>query len=95
MKTPNKNKKIHDKQMVKIAKDLDKSIKNYRNTLKFMAADVPISMLCLPKTIESILVSNGCLRVYDIFNMELTKIKGLGDIRIREITLRLENFLSI
>lgn len=92
----NYNKKnINDKQMKKIAKNLDKSIKNYRRILMFASSDAPISLLCLPKIIETILTNHGCLRIYDLFDRDLGEIKGLGETRLRHLTTRLNEFIAM
>jgi hypothetical protein len=79
----------------KINKKLLESLGNYRHFLNCMSADVPIGCLCLNPVIENILRENGFLRVYDLFNTDLTKIKGLGKRRIRELTSRLDEFVSM
>jgi hypothetical protein len=85
----------YDKQMQKIKEEIVKSFGRYRETLTFMAADAPISILNLPKPIETILINNGCLRIYDMFNMDFTKIKGLGATRIRQLTTCIDEFFSM
>lgn len=89
------NKNVSNKQIKKIAQNLDKSIKKYRGILSIMGADAPIGMLCLPSSTEKILINNGILRIYDLFNLELSEIKGLGTIRIRDITTRLNQFVPM
>ncbi len=79
----------------KINKELIESLGRYKKTLSYMAGDAPIEVLCLPKTIQTVLISNGCLRIYDLFDCDLTKIKGIGKTRIRDLTARLNEFLSI
>lgn len=75
-------------------KTLD-SYKNYRNMMHYLSADAPIGVLCLPKSTENLLINNGFLRVYDIFDRDLTEIKGLTNTGIDLITARLNNFLSM
>lgn len=84
-----------DLDLQKLKKELSKKFDQYQKTMRFMAADAPIAILCLPKQIEESLVSHGCFRVYDIFDLDFTKIKGLNDSRIRDITSRLDQFLSM
>lgn len=86
---------IKNTELLKINEELLKGLTNYRNTLSYMAGDAPIGVLCLPKTIEKILLRNGCLRVYDLFDCDFAKIKGLGKVRIRNLTSSLNEFLSI
>mgnify|MGYP001602327737 CR=1 FL=1 len=71
------------------------NLDNYQKVMTLMLGDAPIGVLCLPKVIENALSSDGCVRVYDIFNRDLTKIKGLGTKRIGELTSRLDEFLSM
>lgn len=89
---------ITEEQDIKIQKlkeELSKSFEEYRKTMKFLSADAPIEILCLPKNIEQLLISAGCLRVYDVFDLDFTKVKGLGPIRIRDLTTRLDQFFSM
>lgn len=74
---------------------LKEDLSHYRNVMYFLGANVPIETLCLPKAIESILISDGCVRVYDLINRDFTKIKGLGTRRLALLTSRLDEFLSI
>ncbi len=68
-------------------------LEDYRKTISYASCDVPIGVLCLPSTIETLLINNGCLRVYDLLNRDLTEIKGLGVNRLRELNARLDQFL--
>lgn len=86
---------INDKDMKKVKKELLKGVKNYHKIMAFMAADAPIGILCLPKDIETILCKEGCLRVYDLLNRDLTKIKGIGKRRIGQLTSRLDQFFAM
>lgn len=90
-----KKKIIHDKQMRKIAKNLDKSLKNYRQNLKYLGGDAPISLLCLPDNLVKVLANNGIYRIYDLFDRDLTEIEGIGPIRLRDLTTRLDQFLAM
>lgn len=81
-----------NEELRKINKKLLESLENYRKTIAYIAGDAPISILCLPKATETILINAGCLRVYDLFNCDFTKIKGLGKIRIGDLTTRLDQF---
>lgn len=85
----------YDLKMKKLKEEVLKSFNEYRKTLDFMAADAPISVLMLPIGTENKLKSIGCLRIYDLFNMDLTKIEGLNEVRIRDLTSRLDQFLSM
>ena len=82
-----KIKKVDDK--------LDEDLAHYRNTLRFLEANVPIQVLCLPKTLETILLNSDCVRVYDLINCDLSKIKGLGKSRLQILVSRLDQFFSI
>lgn len=85
----------YELHLEKVRKEVLQKFEDYRNTLKFLAADAPIEVLCLPKPIESALLANGCLRIYDVFNMDFTKIKGLGVTRIRHLTASLDQFFAM
>ena len=78
-----------------INKKLIESLENYRQTIQFMCGDAPIETLCLKKTTLTPLLAHGCLRIYDLFNMDFTKIEGLGDRGIGDLTSRLNEFLSM
>ena len=82
-------------ELTKIRIEVIKKYEEYNMTMKYLAADAPIGILCLPKAIETILVDNGYLRVYDLFNADFTKIKGFGVVRIRDLTARLDEFFSM
>lgn len=89
------NDEILKSEIHNIHKRLLESIEGYRKTISYMYGDAPIGVLCLPKVIESVLISNGCLRVYDLFDRDLTEIKGIGHSRIRDLTSRLDEFLAV
>ena len=74
---------------------LDESLSQYRDVLQYMGANVPIQVLCLPKAMENILLREGCLRVYDMINRDLTKIKGIGDNRIELLRSKLDDFFTV
>jgi hypothetical protein len=68
---------------------------HYRKVLRYMEANVPIQVLCLPSAIEKALIAAGCLRVYDMFNLDLAEVKGIGKGRLALLTSRLDEFLSV
>ena len=68
---------------------------HYRLTLAYLGANVPIEVLCLPKVIESILIREGFLRLYDLIGADLAKIKGLGKSRIDLLAARLDEFFTV
>ena len=70
-------------------------LSHYRNTLSYLAANVPIGVLCLPKALENALIADGCLRVYDLINRDLTKIKGVGRNRLDLLASRLDEFFTV
>jgi len=78
-----------------IKKKLLNSYEEYKKKIIYLSCDVPVEVLCLSKKLENILISNGINRVYDVFNIDLTKIKGLGDVRRGELTSSLEKFLPM
>lgn len=77
---------------MKIQKELVESLQNYRKTLSCMLADAPLEVLCLSTRLQNSLIANGCLRVYDLFDRDFTKIKGVGESGIRELTTSLDKF---
>lgn len=85
----------HDEHMKIIRQEVLKKFDNYRKTLNYMAADAPIEILGLPPVIESILIDNGLLRIYDLFDCDFTKIKGFGASRVRHLTTSLDKFFSM
>lgn len=91
----NENNEIMKKELTLIGQKLLESLKDYRKTMSYMAADVPIGVLCLPKVIENALFNAGCLRVYDLLDRDLTKIKGMGSGRIKRLTSCLDQFISM
>jgi len=84
-----------DEKMQELKKELIKKFSDYKKTMDYMVCDAPISILCLPKSIEKILSTQGLLRVYDLLNLDLVKIEGLGISRIDLLTSRLDQFLSM
>lgn len=88
---------VVDKDIVlaKIRKDLFESLEKYRKTMLFMLGDAPLSVLCLDKATENCLYNHGASRLYDIFNMDFTKVKGLGKTRSRNLTSCLDQFFSM
>jgi hypothetical protein len=84
-----------EKSMKKLREEIGKRFEEYRKTLSYMAADGPIEILCLPKVIENSLRDYGLLRVYDLLNVDFTKVKGLGVSRINQITSCLDKFFSM
>ncbi len=75
----------------KIAEDLER----YRKIMVYLQGDLPIKSLCLPKVIENKLIGMGCLRVYDVIDMDLAKVKGLGSRRRALLSSTINEFLSI
>ena len=84
-----------DLKMKQLKEELLKNFSQYQDTMKYLTADTPIQTLCLAPVIENILLRNGFLRIYDLFNVDFFEIKGLGDARIRELTSRLDQFFSM
>lgn len=79
----------------KIGKQVAENLKKYNKTMLYMTGDAPLSILCLPKQIENALLAHGCLRIYDLFDLDFTKVKGLGVSRIRDLTARFNEFLAM
>jgi hypothetical protein len=90
----NKNieKDLHEQ---KIKEEVLKKLSEYRNTINYMTADAPISILCLSKKTEDLLLNNGLLRVYDLFDRDFTKIKGFNSTSLRELTAGFNQFISM
>ncbi len=84
-----------DLDMQKLKDELRKSFSNYQKTMRFMLADAPIEALCLPHATEKILLDSGFLRIYDLFDVDLVKIKGFGVARSRQLTSSLDKFLAM
>ncbi len=85
----------HELNLDKIRKEVLQRYSSYQTTMKYMACDAPIEVLCLDKNLNNILVSNGFLRIYDLFDMDFTKIKGIGEVRVRQLTSSLDQFFSM
>lgn len=81
---------------VVVRRDLiKKEFERYEKVMKFLECDVPIQALCLPKQIEKHLLSAGCLRVFDMIDRDLTKIKGIGKVRGAFLRSRLNEFFPV
>jgi len=78
-----------------INKKLLQSLENYNKMLMHSMTDIPLGCLCLDSKTEEILLKNGFRRVFDIVDVDLTEIKGLGKIRIGKITSSLDKFLTM
>lgn len=87
--------KLSEEDIQKINKKLLESLQNYRKFMSKMVGDMPIGVLCLDKYTERVLKSQGFDRVYDLFDLDLTKIKRLGRIRAGNLASRLEQFISV
>ena len=85
----------NDIKMKKLKEELSKAFDRYQKTIAYMAADAPIEVLCLPPGIQKALLDGGCVRIYDLIDLDFTKIKGLSESRIRDLTSRLNQFLSM
>ena len=86
---------VIDAHIHQIRAEALKKLEEYQKTVTYMAADAPISVLCLPKNIEKTLLRQGCLRVYDMIDRDLTKIEGLSDSAARHLAASLNQFLSM
>ena len=84
-----------DMRLEALKKALTNKFEDYKKTINYMAADAPIAILNLDKTTQTILVNQGLLRVYDLFDVNFVEIKGLGEIRIRNLTTCLDQFFSM
>lgn len=75
--------------------DLKQDFLHYRKVLHYLEGNVPIQVLCLPKSIESKLLRAGFVRVYDLTSTDFTKIKGLGVKSLDILASRLDEFFSM
>lgn len=75
--------------------DIQKELSHYRTVIGFMSANVPIGVLCLPKSLENLLAKHDIVRVYDLINHSLDGIEGLGKQRIDLIRTRCDEFFSV
>lgn len=82
-------------EVIDFSKKLNEDLAHYRNVLSYLQANVPIQVLCLPKPIETILLNDGCIRVYDLINRDLGKIKGIGRDRLNILTSRIDQFFTV
>ena len=90
------NKNIeNDLDMAKLKEELRKRFHEYQKTMKYMLADAPIEILCLPVATEKLLLDEGFLRIYDLFDVDFVKIKGFGKGRVRHLTSSLDKFFSM
>lgn len=85
--------KLSKTNIRKINKKLLESLQNYKDIVKYMGGDMPIGCLCLPAKYEKKLLENGILRVYDLFNRDLAKIKGVGKVGVGYLTASLNQFI--
>lgn len=79
----------------KLKEELIKSYSEYKKTMAYMLGDAPLSILCLDTATERCLINHGCLRIYDLFDLDFVKVKGLGEVRIRNLTTSLDKFFSM
>ncbi len=85
-----------DKKEFKLNGDeIAKSVSRYRSVMSLLELDLPLQVLVLPKAIENILLGSGCLRVYDVINLDLAKIKGIGPRRLTVLRSRLNEFVPM
>ena len=89
------NEKIMRKEMNKIQKNLFKQLDNYKRFIRQCELDAPIEILCLPKDILTILRKNSLSRIFQLTDLDLTKIKGLGAVRISILQAKLNDFIPI
>lgn len=87
--------KIDNKIQRQINKKISKSLENYNKLLSFMSSDIPLEALCLDKSTMTILSKYGVSRVFDLINLDFTKVKGIGEVRRRYLTSRLDQFFPI
>ncbi len=83
---------IMNREMAKIKKDFLNGLLGYRRYMETCQLDAPLEVLCLPKNILSILSRSGFTRVAEITSNDLTKIKGLGPVKLANLNSRLQEF---
>ena len=79
----------------KIAVELLSSLESYNMTIDYMLTDTPIGVLCLKKSIEKVLLNEGCSRVRDVLDLDLRKIEGLTDGDILTINAALNQLIPL
>lgn len=89
------NKNFEQIELNKIREEVLKRYSDYHKIISFLATDAPIAVLCLPKSIENILLRNNFLRIYDLIDMDFTKIKGIGIRRCRDLAASLDQFIAM
>lgn len=86
---------VSDERLEKIREELVSKLIDYRQTIHYMITDAPISVLCLPSKTQKALRDHGCLRIYDLFDLDFAKVEGISDVLSRDLTSRLNQFLSV
>ena len=88
-----------DEKLLELHLELKKtvldSLKSYENVMKCLYTDVPISSLNLDKKTKAVLKKEGLNRLYEVINLDLSKIEGLCDRRRADLTACLDQFLSM
>lgn len=74
--------------------NLKEDFETYKKHMSYLHGDAPIQVLCLPKVIQSILLRNDLIRVYDLTFERLESVKGLGKKRVDLIVTATRRFLS-
>jgi hypothetical protein len=85
----------YEEQMKKVMEEVVQKFVKYRETINYMLGDAPIQILGLNKNIENLLLAHKLLRIYDLFDCDFTKVKGLGIRRIDDLTTSLDKFFSM
>jgi hypothetical protein len=67
----------------------------YKKTMRYMSGDMPISALCLPKKLEKKLLDRDFLRVFELFDVDFTKVEWLDKAETRDLTARLNEFIAM
>lgn len=86
---------VENVKTIKLNDDLINSLNRYQKTISYLVGDAPIGALCLPKHIEKKLLADGCLRVYDLLDRDLSKVEGFNKSIIDDLTSRVNKFLSM
>jgi L-lactate utilization protein LutC len=80
---------------IELTKAINESLRNYNGMMMIMSADAPIETLCITKKTAKLLRDQGIARIYDLLSLDLTKIEGLEEASLRDLTARFNEFVSM
>lgn len=85
----------HDSLVRKIKDEVMAAYQQYNVKISHMAADAPLDILCIPQKTKKILELNGLNRVYDLIDLDFTKIEGLSDRSRAHLTSCRDKFVAM